>query len=207
MITVYGYPKTRATRVTWALEELSKPYNYQLVDLHSGEGKSRDYLTINPGGKIPAIRDGELLMTESGAIVNYLGDKYSEKALIPNLGTAARAKYHQWSYFVLAELEQPLWSIGKHKFALPADRRVPAMLETATWEFQQALGLLSQGLASKDYILGGQFQLVDILIGHTLHWAKAFQQELAQENIQAYLDRLESRSALQRTIEREAALS
>ncbi len=60
MIQVYGYPKTRSTRVTWLLEELGADYEFNLVDLPKAEHRSEAYLAINPAGKIPAMRDGEL---------------------------------------------------------------------------------------------------------------------------------------------------
>ena len=218
MIKVYGFPKTRSIRITWLLEELAQPYEYCLVDFTKGDSKSEKYLSINPAGKVPAIQDDELVMTESGAIVAYLAEKYgsekygaekfgSEKngseKLIPASATKARAKYEQWSYFAMAELEQPLWTMGKHKFALPKDLRVPEVLATAAWEFQKSLTLLSDGLADNDYILGDQFSAVDILLAHTLRWGLNFGQPIEQANLMAYLERMEVRPALKNAKARE----
>ena len=154
MITIYSFPNTRGTRITWLLEEMDLDYQLALVDLTKGGNRSPDFLSINPAGKVPAMVDGDLLMMESGAIVTYLADKYSAGRLIPAAATTLRGRYEQWAYFSVCELEQGLWSIGKHKFALPEPQRVDTMLATAAWEFQQALSLLSSGLADNDYILG-----------------------------------------------------
>jgi glutathione S-transferase len=197
MITVYAFPKSRSTRITWMLEELKVEYTCHIVNFMKGEHRSNEYLAVNPGGKVPALKDGELVLVESGAIVTYLGDKFPESGLVPPTSQLTnRGQYEQWCYFALTELEQPLWTMGKHKFALPEEKRVPEIMETAAWEFQVALGLLSQGLAEKPYILGKEFSAADILLGHTLLWGLSFKQSIQQPNLQAYIDRLKARPAL-----------
>ncbi|NRB39465.1 MAG: glutathione S-transferase family protein [Pseudomonadales bacterium] len=203
MITVYGYPKTRATRITWLLEELQQDYQFKRVNFAKGENRSAEFLAINPAGKVPAMQDDNLLMTESGAIVTYLADKYAAGTLIPAAGTNQRGRYEQWSYFSVCELEQGLWSIGKHKFALPEEQRVPDMINTGAWEFQKALALLSKGLGEQDYILGEQFSAVDILLVMTLHWALAFKQPIEADNVKAYYQRVINRPAFKAAWERE----
>lgn len=205
MITVYGYPNTRTSRVTWLLEELGQDYKFHLIDLMKGEGHSPEYKAINPSGKVPALSDDELVLTESSAIMSYLGDKYGDATLVPSPGTANRGLYDQWACFAIAELEQPLWTIGKHKFALPKERRVPAVFETAEWEFQKALKLLSVGLGDKDYILGDDFSAADILLGHTLFWGLSFKQSVEQENLIRYIERIKNRPSLLSAKQKEAS--
>jgi glutathione S-transferase len=205
MITIYGYPKTRARRVTWMMEELGEPYEFHVIKPGEQAFRTPEFLAINPAGKVPAIRDDDLILSESAAIVTYLGDKYADAGLLPAPNTAARGKYYQWSYFALAELEQPLWTIGKHKFALPKEYRIVDIFPTAQWEFQQALALLSQGLDGQTFILGDEFSAADLLLGHTLIWGRNFEQPIEQENLKVYADRLASRDALARAIEREEA--
>ncbi len=205
MIQLFNYPNSRSLRVTWMLEELEEDYEFTLVPLGSNEVAYKEYLKINPAGKVPAIRDGDLVLTESAAIVTYLGDKFPEKKLVPPAGTAARAKHDQWCYFVLSELEQPLWTKGKHKFVLPADKRVPAVFETAEWEFQKALKILSQGLDGNKFILGDIFSAADILVGHTLSWARTAKQPVEFQNVKDYAASVLGRAALQRARAREAA--
>jgi len=207
MIQVYGFPQSRSTRIVWLLEELGVDYGFNLVDFLKMEHRSPEFLAVNPAGKVPAIVDGDLVMTESGAIVAYLADRFAEKGLIPPAGTQERAAFEQWSYFALCELEQPLWTMGKHKFALPEEQRVAAILPTAEWEFQKALALLSEGLGDKPYILGKNFSAADILLGHTLFWGMSFKQSIEQPNLQAYAKRLQGREALARAKARESASS
>lgn len=203
MITLYGFPNSRSLRVSWLLEELGADYDYQLIDLRSGAGQSPEYLAINPGGKVPALRDGDLVLTESAAIVTYLGDKSANRQLVPEPGTPLRGKYDQWCHFAMCELEQPLWNIAKHKFAIPEQYRVANIVPTADWEFQKALNVLSQGLGDKPYILGDSFSAADILLAHTLFWGKAFEQKIEQPNLLDYIGSIQDRPALQRARERE----
>ncbi|BFM14647.1 glutathione S-transferase family protein [Maricurvus nonylphenolicus] len=205
MLTVYGYPQTRSSRITWMLEELGQDYTYELIDFMKGQHKSAEYLAINPGGKVPAFKDDELLLTESAAIVTYLGDKFGRHDLVPAAGSTDRARYEQWAYFALCELEQGLWNMSKHRFALPSDKRVKELLPTASWEFQQALELLSQGLGDNDYILGDSFSAADILLGHSLFWGLSFKQPIEQKNLQTYIDRLRARPAVSQYQAREQA--
>ena len=205
MLQLYNYPKTRGFRVTWMLEELEAEYEFKLVPFGANGFASGDYVKINPAGKVPALRDGDMVLTESAAIVTYLGDKFPEKQLVPAPGTAARAKYDQWCYFVLSELEQPLWTKGKHTFILPPDKRVPEIIETAGWEFRKALNILSKGLEGNRYILGDTFSAADILIGHTLTWARTAKQSIEFQNVKDYAELILGREAVQRAGAREAA--
>jgi glutathione S-transferase len=205
MLKVYGIPKSRSSRITWLMEELNQPYEFHLIDFSKGDNRSSEFLAINPAGKVPAIDDDGFVMIESGAIVNYLADKHAGEGLIPPAGSEARGLHEQWSYFALTELEQPLWTQGKHRFAIPEEHRVPAVIETAAWEFQKALALLSNGLGDKDYILGNQFQAVDVQLGHTLLWGSHFEQPIEQENLKAYFERVTARPALARAMKKEQA--
>jgi len=190
------------------LEELGLNYDYHLVDFTKGESRSDEYLAINPAGKLPAIMTEGQALTESCAIVNYLAAGHPDAELIPTASPFRRAMYDQWCFFAVTELEQPIWTMAKHKFALPKDQRCTEVLSSAAWEFQKALNLLSDGLGDKDFILGEHFSAADILLAHTLYWGMAFKQPVEQDNLKAYLGRTGVRSALAAARAREqAALS
>ena len=205
MLKLYACPQTRATRITWMLEELEVDYEYVKIDLMKGEGRQPAYLKVNPGGKVPALVDGDLLLTESAAICTYLGDKYPAARLVPEPRTATRARYDQWCFFALSELEQPLWTMSKHRFAIPEKWRVPAIMDTAKWELSVALKTLNQGLGEQMFILGDRFCAADILIAHILSWARSSELSLGHDNLDAYADRTLARPALARAKAREMA--
>jgi glutathione S-transferase len=203
MLKVFGHPNTRSARVVWALEEIGVDYEYIKVDLLKGEGRKPAYLDLNPGGKVPTLIDGDFVLTESAAICTYLGEKFPASHLVPKAGTPEHARYNQWCFFVIGELEQPLWTMAKHRFALPEKRRVPAVIDTAIWEFSVAAKVLNSGLGDKDFSVGDHFTAADILIAQTLGWARAFAVPLDYERLTAYADRMLSRPALARARERE----
>ena len=203
MLTVYGCANTRSSRVLWALEEAGAEYEYVAVDLRAGAGWKPEYLVLNPGGKVPTLVDGELVLTESAAICTYIGDRFPASRLTPPVGSPERAHYYQWCYFVLSELEQPLWTMAKHIFALPERRRVPAVLDTARWEFGVAAKVLAASLGRRELIVGDHFTAADILIGHTLTWALAFELPLEYGYLKTYVEHLLARPAWARVHERE----
>lgn len=200
---IYGCPNTRSVRAVWALEEAGASYDYELIDLRKGAAQTPAFLGVNPGGKLPALRDGELTLTESGAICIYIADKYPHANLIPALASHARARFHQWCFFALSELEQPLWTIAKHRFALPEAQRVAAIMDTARWEFARAANVLAAGLGEREFIVGEQFSVADILIAHSLAWARLNKLELGAATLDAYADRMMARPACARAMARE----
>lgn len=203
MITLFGYKHTRSLRIVWMMEELEQDYRYSLVDLAKGESQSPTFLAVNPAGKVPVMTDDALLLTESAAIISYLADKFPERKLIPTAGTADRGRYDQWCHFATAELEQPLWTMGKHKFALPKEQRIKEIFPTAEWEYQKALKIFSLGLKDKTFILGEYFSGADVLLTQILMWGLAFNQVTGQKNLLDYLNRNKQRPAFIRAVERE----
>lgn len=203
MLKVMSYPGTRGVRITWACEELDLDYDYQIIDLYRGEHRKPAYLSLTPTGKVPAIQDGDLVLAESGAIVTYLADKAHK--LIPACGTAERAIFEQAMYFVLTELEQPLWTMAKHKFALDEDRRIPEAIALGQWEFKKALSIFSDMLGDKIFITGSEFTVADVIAGHTLSWAQGFKLDLPQDNVKAYAQRVLTRPALETARTKEKA--
>ena len=83
------------------------------------------FLRLNPAGKIPVLVDGDLVLTESAAIVLYLAEKYPAKGLIPT-DLKQRAQAYRWLMFAVTELEQPLWRILRHTALYPENKRLPA---------------------------------------------------------------------------------
>lgn len=198
MIQIYGPVRSRAFRCLWLLEELNVEYEHISLNLLKGEQKSDEFLRLNPAGKVPVFVEEDLILTESGAICNYLADRYAPGQWIPESGTRERARYDQWMYFCLTELEQPLWTMGKHKFALPEKYRIQEMLSVAQYEFGQALGLLNQALEDREYIVGGRFTTADLFIAQTMDWAERFSVDLKYPRLQDFVTQARSRGAYQR---------
>lgn len=193
MLKLYGYRNGRTLRALWTLEEAGAPYEYVEVDVLRGEGKAGWFLQINPAGKVPVLVDGDLVLSESAAICLHIAERYPDARLLPPPGTNARSECFRWISFILTELDAPLWTIAKHRFALAADKRVPAVIETAKWEFGEAVALLAQGLGEREWLCGA-FSVADVLAGHVLLWGRSARC-VVPEPLQPYLDRCVARSA------------
>src|SRR5882762_3067150 len=170
---LYGYRNGRALRALGVLEEVGAEYEYVEVDLMHRQGREPRFLKINPGGKIPVLDDGGTIITESAAICMHLAEKYPASRLLPPVGSAERTECYRWISFVLTELDALLWTISKHRFALPKERRVLAVIDSATWEFEGVVKILATGLGHRPYLVGESFTIADILAGHILLWAKS----------------------------------
>ncbi|PRY64959.1 glutathione S-transferase [Vreelandella songnenensis] len=202
MITLYSFPHSRSLRATWTLEELGVEYQCQHVALDKGEGRSPAHLARHPDGKVPVMEDGELTLFESSAICRYLAEQHGDKvALLPD-SAAERAQVDQWLSFIVTEIEQPLWNQAKHTFALPEDKRVPAIVPTTAWEFQRALGALERRFQGKETLVGNTFTLADLFLTHTFSWAISMKHRLP-DALLAYHKRHSARPALTRAAERE----
>lgn len=203
MITLYSFPQSRSLRVAWTLEELGLEYQCQHVALDKGEGQTAEHLARHPDGKVPVLEDGELTLFESAPICRYLAENYANGSLLPT-DAASRAQIDQWLSFIVTELEQPLWNQAKHKFALPQDKRVPAILPVCAWEFQRALSALERRYHGQENLVGDTFTLADVFLTHTLSWAVSMKHRLP-ETLLAYRERHIQRPAMALAIAREQA--
>jgi glutathione S-transferase len=203
MITLYSFPQSRSLRAAWTLEELGLEYQCRHVALDKGEGQTAEHLARHPDGKVPAIEDDDVHLFESAPICRYLAEKYGDGTLLPG-DPAARAQVDQWLSFIVTEIEQPLWHQAKHTFALPKDRRVPAILPVCAWEFQRALSALERRYNGQENLVGTEFTLADLFLTHTLSWAVSMKHRLA-EPLLAYRERHIQRPAMAKAVARERA--
>ncbi len=99
---LYEFGPTRSIRVRWTLQELGVDFESVTINLVTGEHHRPEFLKINPAGKLPVLVDGDLVLTESAAIVLYLAEKYPDKGLIP-AGLQQRAQVYRWLLFAATE--------------------------------------------------------------------------------------------------------
>ncbi len=181
---LYGMGKSRSFRALWALEEAGLEYEYVAVEFaSSGENGalSDAYRKLNFQGKVPTLVDGDIVLTESGAILNYIAGNSADLTLIPSNSLVRRARYDEIMFFVQTELEQALWSNGKHRFALPEEFRIKEMLNTATFEFNKAMATLEHLFDGEGFVVGEDFTMADVMLAHTLTWAESFKFEVPEK--------------------------
>lgn len=189
---LYEFPPTRSIRVRWTLQELDVPFEAVRVSLPDGENRSPEFLRINPAGKLPALVDGDVVLTESIAIVLYLADKHPEQGLMP-ADLAERAQAMRWLLFAATELEQPLWRMARHGFIYPEAQRLPADVAIARREFAEMAAVLDAHLHDREVLVGDRATVADFVMAYTLDWAN--EEELLGDfpGLRAYLERMYAR--------------
>ncbi len=202
MLTLYHAPQSRSIRPRWLLEELGVPHDLKVLSLQAGDQKNPEYMKLNPNGAVPTLVDGDLALWESGAICQYLADKFPEKKLAPPPGgTPERAKYYQWIHYAMSGIEPPALTIFMHTMQLPEAERVPHQVEKAKTQLAAALKVVDDALAGREWILGSQFTAADVMLGSTIAWAQMMGLVTDQTpNVAAYLGRCMSRPAAQKAM-------
>lgn len=191
MYKILGSPTSRAIRVLWMLEELGEPY-----ENIAAKPASKEVFEYNPSGRIPILIDGDIVLTDSAAICMYLGEKHADKGL-GSASLAERAQMDSWMQFIQSELEIPLWNKMKHRMILPEEMRVDVGPWCA-WEFNRDVKALEKRLGGNAFAMDNKFTAVDIVLGHTLNWARNAKFDPLPETVNAYADRVLSRPALAR---------
>ena len=195
MIKLYHATRTRSFRIVWLLEELGIPYE---LDKMPFVPPQTPFAQASPFGKFPAIEDGELAMFESGAILEYVIERYGNSRLAPPLGSPLRGPYLQWLHFSEATAFPPIAEMIRHTTFKPESERIPAVVADARGRAQVTLGVLEKALGDKDYLIG-DFSGADVMMGFTLVAAKLLGAlDDRFPNLQAYLARLEARPAFQK---------
>ena len=204
---LYEFGPTRSIRVRWTLQELGVDFEPIRVNLVAGEHQRPEFLKINPAGKIPVLIDGDLVLTESVAIVLYLAEKYSDKGLLPT-GLDQRAQVNRWLLFAATELEQPLWRISRHTVLYPEEQRLPADVIIASREFKEMATVVEKHMQGRKYVVGDRVTVADFVLAYTLDWGN--EDKLLGEcpQLLAYMKRMYARpNAPPRIAEAFAAIS
>jgi len=195
---LYGLGPSRSFRCLWALCETDLEFEYIAVNFDGdakNSTKSPDYLSKNTQGKVPTIEHDDFVLTESLAIINYINNIATEQ-FIPS-DPKKRAKYDELTSFIVTELEQPLWTNGKHRFALPEEHRVKDIFPTATFEFSKAINTLDKLVSVENFVLGDNFSFADVLLAQTINWADRFKFDVPEHYLD-YQKRMYSRAAVER---------
>src|SRR5258708_28093715 len=192
MMKLYGFGGTRSLRALWALRELDADFEFVPVNLLAGEHRRPDFLRLNPAGKIPVLIDGDVLLTESAAIVMYLAEKYRDKGLLP-AALGDRAQVYRWAMFAVTELEQPLWRITRHTRLYPEDKRLPGEVALARDDFGDMAKVLDQHMVDREFVVGDSMTVADFVLAYTLDWAQILGLLEDLPRLEGYMDRMYDR--------------
>ena len=193
-ITLYFAPASRAFTPRWLLEELGLPYKVETIDIRNGGQQSPDYLRVNPMGKVPALTDGAVTVSENPAICIYLADRYSLSAMAPALDDPRRGGYLRWMVFSTAVFEPAIYF---------DDDSDPTAASGRGWgDRKRVLQSLDETLSNRPWLLGERFSAADVMLGSLLSVA-LFNRRIAQPaaSLIAYNQRLSERPAHKRAAE------
>lgn len=196
---LYGAPPTRAIRALWLLQELGLACEIVPVDVLSGEHLKPEFLALNPAGKVPVLVDGDVVLTESVAIALYLAEKCPEQGLIPS-DLAARAQMVRWLFFLVTEIEAPLWRIARHTMLYAEDKRLPQDVKLALEEGRQMAAVLENHMQGREYFVGNRMTVADLIAAYTLDWANEAEFLVDAPRLRAFVEKMYARPTAPPTI-------
>ena len=194
---VYYAPNTRAVRTVWLLNELGLDYELERFKLGEKAMRSPEYLAVNPNGRVPTLDDGDVRMSESTAIAQYLVARYGDGSLGRGPDSPDFPAYLQWLNYAEGMIMPPINAYVVETILLPPDRRSETHADRAMRLLNRTLGPVEAQLEGRDYLVGS-FSAADTLTGHACVMSEKFGADLSDKpNIKAYNERLLSRPALQ----------
>lgn len=193
MVKIYHVAGTRGLRAIWTCEELAIPYEVEVISFDAAFRASPEWRRLNPVGKVPAMTDGELVMFESGAMVQYLVDRYGQGKLQPKPGTPDHALYLQWSWFAEATFSRPLGEVVNHGREFPGDRRITEVVDEMKNRATLSLEAVAEEISDKQYLVAEEFSAADIMMGYTIMLADRLLDKPLPDKIIPYWEQLNER--------------
>tara|TARA_B100002052_G_scaffold185588_1_gene169092 strand:- start:554 stop:1162 length:609 start_codon:yes stop_codon:yes gene_type:complete len=193
MLKLHHAPTSRAGRIVWLLEELEIKYELNSMKFHPSDLKSDEHRKRHPLGRVPVLEDGNIILYESGAIVEYILEKHAPGKLKPSVHTDIYPQYLQWFHYCEGMIMPPINIIVVQTILLPKERQNLESLSQAQKLLGKALLPVDKNLENKEYLIG-EFSGADIMLGHSLYMSNKLgcvSNEMT--NIKAYIERIKAR--------------
>ena len=194
-LVFYTNPMSRGRIIRWMLEEVGAPYRTEILE-YGTTMKAPAYLALNPMGKVPAIRHGETVVTEGGAICAYLADAFPEAGLAPPHGDRARGPYYRWMFYAAGPVEAAVTnkSLG---FEVPTGRERMAGYGC----YADVMNALEHAVSGDGYAAGDRFTAADVYFGSQIGWGLQFNSIEKRPAFERYWARISDRPAAVRARE------
>src|SRR4051812_27907460 len=191
-LRLYHAAPSRSSISRWMLEEIGGPYDIHLLSLNKGDNRAPEFLAVNPMGKVPALKHGDVVITEAAAICTYLADEFPRAKLNIPIGNPRRGVYLKWLFFGPSCIEPAM-----------ADRAFPRKEEARRaalgyGDFDTVMEVVAKAVAAGPYLMGEQFTAADVVIGSGLRFGMMFKMLPERPEFTAYVGRLAQRPTLQR---------
>jgi glutathione S-transferase len=191
-LVFYTNPRSRGRIVRWMLEEIGHPYRAEVLE-YGTSMKAPDYLAINPMGKVPALRHGDVVVTEAAAICAYLADAFPQADLAPPPGNSRRAPYYRWLFFAAGPIEAAV-SNKNFGFVVPPERE-PTI---GYGSFERVMSTLEEAVSAGPYLAGDNFTAADIYCGSQIGFGLMFGTIEKRPAFASYWSRVSARPAYMR---------
>ncbi len=189
-LTFYTNPMSRGRIVRWMLEEVGVPYNTEILGF-GDQMKSHAYKTINPMGKVPAIKHGDTIVTECAAICAYLADAFPGANLAPAVKN--RGLYYRWLFFAAGPLEMAV-SMKAMGFEISPDK----LRMAGCGSYADVMRTLEQAVSENQFVAGDHFTAADVYVGSHIGWGLQFGTIEKRQHFVDYLGHLSERPAYKR---------
>jgi len=200
MLKLHHAPTSRAGRIVWLLEELEIKYELNSMKFHPSDLKSDEHRKRHPLGRVPVLEDGDIILYESGAIVEYVLERHAPGKLKPEVHTDLYPQYLQWFHYCEGMIMPPINTIVVQTIILSKERQNSESLSQAQKLLGKALMPVNKNLENKEYLIGN-FSGADIMLGHSLYMSnKLGCVNDDMTNIKTYIDRLEARPCFNKAI-------
>ena len=182
---LYYNPNSRAVIAKWMLDECEADYEIVPIDFEKRENKTPEFLKITPTGKLPALVDGDSKIFEGAAICLYLGDKFPEAKLAPQIRAPERGRYLSLMVYSTSQLEPAMGD------AMLGGQTSP---QRGWTDFETARNVIEDELGDGRYLFGDWFTAADVMIGSMFIWRRLLGGKPDRAKLEAYVDRLLARS-------------
>jgi glutathione S-transferase len=197
-LILYTNPQSRGRIARWMLEEIGQPYTVEVLD-YASSMKAPPYLAINPMGKVPALRHGDAVVTETAAICAYLADAFPQARLAPPPGDRLRASYYRWLFFGAGPVEAAV-SNKALGFVIPPERE--RMIGYGN--IGQVMNALEAAVA-RGYLAGDNFTAADLYVGAQIGFGLMFGTFEKRPAFEQYWQKISARPAYTRAKELDDA--
>ena len=201
MLKVHFAPNSRAGRIIWLMEELELEYEVNVMPFSKEGLKSDEHRARHALGRVPVLEDGEVMIFESGAIIEYVLTRHKEGGLKPETDSPEFPYYLQWFHYCEGMVMPPMNQIVVQTILLPPERRDENVLKQAKNLLTKSLMMVNANLADKEYLIG-DFSAADLMLGHACYMSNRMGCVTDEmQHIKDYVARISARPAFKKAIE------
>ena len=201
MLKVHFAPNSRAGRIIWLMEELELEYEVNVMPFSKEGLKSDEHRARHPLGRVPVLEDGEVMIFESGAIIEYVLTRHKEGGLKPKTDSPEFPYYLQWFHYCEGMVMPPMNQIVVQTILLPPERRDENVLKQAKNLLTKSLMMVNANLEDKEYLIG-DFSAADLMLGHACYMSNRMGCVTDEmKYIKDYVARISARPAFKKAIE------